>query len=537
MKRRVFLKTVAGSIILTSFLGCSRSGNNKRQKKPNIIFIYADDLGYGDISIHGCKDVATPYIDSIAKDGVRCTSGYVTAPACIPSRAGLVTGKYQQRFGYESNSDFQLGLPSNITSFAHVPKSQGYVTGMIGKWHVGPAEVDKSQHPLNYGFDEYFGILGNTPEYMDTENKGGIKVTRQMKEELETEYIADAQAREAVSFIERHKKKPFFLYLSFNAVHTPFEAPPEYVKRFEHVEDPYRREYVAMVSNMDDAVGQVLTKLRKEGLEENTLVFFLSDQGGSTIDRFPENSLTWKGLNIHKEKSVWKKVRDNSPFSGGKGNIQDGGIRVPFFLRWPAQLQAGSIYNHPVTSLDALPTIAVAAGDPLPEGSGFDGINLIPYLKGEIKQPPHEYLCWRWGIMSDYDSILQKAIRMGDYKLFMLRGQKTKLFNVIEDPAEKTDLAGQKPDLVEKMLAKYSLWDKKTKDQTTAIGRGPLFKIPPYYKALPEEFTFQQAFEIAQKISENGVSEQIVSKFFLDRMIVMLMLEKTPDGRYKKIRK
>ena len=298
MQRRDFLKIAAG-VASTSLFGCtSLVSNNKAKPKPNIIFIYADDLGNGDISINGCQDISTPNIDSIGTDGVRCTSGYVTAPACIPSRAGLVTGQYQQRFGYESNSDFELGLRSQALTFAQVPQSAGYTTGMVGKWHIGPTEKDKSQHPLSRGFDEYFGVIGNTSAYMDTQNKGGVEVTRQRKTELETEYLTDAQAREAVAFINRHKAKPFFLYLSFNAVHTPLEAPPKYLNRFAHITDPYRQRYAAMVSSMDDAVGRVLTKLRKENLEDNTLVFFLSDQGGSQIDRFPENAFNFKDINI-----------------------------------------------------------------------------------------------------------------------------------------------------------------------------------------------------------------------------------------------
>ena len=538
MNRREYLKIAVSGVASTSLLGCaSLIGSNKSRPKPNIVFIYADDLGNGDVSIHGCKDIPTPNIDSIAAGGVRCTSGYVTAPACIPSRAGLITGQYQQRFGYESNSDFHLGLVAKALTFAQIPQSAGYATGMVGKWHVGPTEKDKSQHPLNQGFNEYYGVIGNTPAYMDTQNKGGVKVTRQMKEELETEYLTDAHAREAVAFIERRKTEPFFLYLSFNAVHTPLEAPPKYVKRFAHIKDPYRRMYAAMVSSMDDAVGRVLTKLRKENLTANTLVIFLSDQGGSQIDRFPENAFNFKGINPSAVKSVWKKVRNNSPYSGGKGNIQEGGIRVPFFLRWPDQLPAGAVYSHPVISLDILPTLAAVAGASLPDKSSLDGVNLIPYLKGKIKQPPHEYLCWRWGIMTGYDSIAQKAIRMGDYKLFVLRGQKPQLYNVVEDPAEKNNLAAQKPELVKNMLARFTIWDKQTKTDARAGKRAPLPKHPPYYDALPDEFNFAQAVAVAQEISENGVAEDLVSTYLLDALINMLLLEKTPKGNYRKIPK
>lgn len=538
MKRREFLKIAATGVASTSLLGkMSFAGVEQNKKRPNIIVLFADDLGYGEISIHGCKDVTTPNIDSIAAGGVRCTSGYVTAPACIPCRAGLITGQYQQRFGYESNSDFHLGLPDQNLTFAQIAKSAGYATGMVGKWHVGPTEKDKGQHPLGRGFDEYYGVLGNTPAYMDTENKGGINVTRQLNEELETEYLTDAHAREAVNFIDRHITDPFFLYLSFNAVHTPSEAPPKYLKRFAHIKDPHLRMHAAMISSLDEAVGRVLTKLHSENLENNTLVIFLSDHGGSAIDRFPENGFNFKGINPSAVKSVWKKVRNNSPFCGGKGSIQEGGIRVPFFLCWPDQLQAGSEYHHPVSSLDILPTVASLTSASLPDKSIFDGVNLIPYLKGENKQPPHEYLCWRWGIMTGYDSIAQRAIRMGDYKLFISRGQNPQLFNVVEDPAEKIDLAVQEPQRVEMMLAKFTIWDKQTKTNARAMKRAPLPKHPPYYDALPDEFALSEAVAIAQTVSENGVAEDLVSTYLLDPLIQMLLLEKTGDRRYRKIQK
>src|SRR5688572_28683037 len=247
--------------------------------KPNIIVIVGDDMGYADISLHGCKDIPTPHIDSLATNGVRCTNGYVSGAYCSPTRAGLLTGRYQARFGHEFNTgavtpaNAQWGLPVQETTLADRMKSAGYKTGMVGKWHLG--HLDRFL-PVNRGFDEYFGFLSGMHSYLD----GSADIIRGKQPVHEKEYLTDAFAREAVSFIERHEREPFFLYLAFNAVHSPLEATDKYLKRFASIPDEKRRAYAAMMSAMDDAIGNVLMTLRDRKLENNTLIFFISDNGG-----------------------------------------------------------------------------------------------------------------------------------------------------------------------------------------------------------------------------------------------------------------
>lgn len=255
------------------------SAEDQEHDRPNIILILADDLGYADIGVHGCRDIPTPHVDSIAQSGIRCTNGYVSAPQCGPTRAGLLTGRYQQRFGHEYNSAPEnANLVLTETTLAERLKQAGYVTGMVGKWHLG---TDEDYHPLSRGFDEFFGFVGGANPYLPRGNNGTVpRILRGRMEAREKDYLTDAFGREAVAFIDRHQDKPFFLYLPFNAPHGPLEATEKYLSRFEDIEDEKRRTYAAMVSAMDDAIGAVLDKLRSAGLEENTLVAFISDNGG-----------------------------------------------------------------------------------------------------------------------------------------------------------------------------------------------------------------------------------------------------------------
>ncbi len=401
--------------------------------KPNIVLIVADDLGYGELSVQGSKDIPTPNIDSIAKNGVRFTNGYVSCPVCSPTRAGLMTGRYQQRFGHEFNpgpaqqAEEDFGLPLSETTIANRLKSLGYATGMFGKWHLG---FKPEYNPTKRGFDEFFGFLGGAHPYFDVNVRQGNPIMRGTQAVDEPSYLTDAFAREAVSFIERHKNESFFVYLPFNAVHNPLQAADKYLARFNSITDRKRQTFAAMMAAMDDAVGKVLTKLRELKLEENTLVFFIADNGGPT----PQTTSS------------------NGPLNGFKGQTLEGGIRVPFMMQWKGKLPEGKVYEMPVIALDIHPTAVAAAGGKIPSEARLDGRNLIPYLLGESKGRPHDQLFWRFGE--------QTAIRSGDWKLVRTRGDRTpNLYHLAEDIGEQNDLAAKHPDKVKELQAAYDQWN------------------------------------------------------------------------------
>jgi arylsulfatase A-like enzyme len=402
--------------------------------KPNILVIISDDQGYADVGFQGCKDIPTPSIDSLAANGVRFTSGYVSCPVCSPTRAGVNTGRYQQRFGHELNPGpapgAEVGLPLTEATLADLMKKAGYATGMVGKWHLG---MEPKFHPLQRGFGEYYGFLGGAHPYLDLRPDGRNPILRATTPVDEKEYLTDAFTREAVAFIERHKAEPFFLYLTFNAVHAPLQATPKYLDRFKDIRDEQRQTYAAMLSAMDDGIGAVLKKLREAGIEENTLVFFFSDNGGA-----PGNASR------------------NGPLRATKGTVYEGGIRVPSVIQWKGSLPAGKAFDHPVISLDVLPTAVAAAGGALPADRAIDGVNLLPYLKGEKEGPPHDALFWRFG--------QQSAIRKGNWKLAKIRDQAPELYDLAADIGEKTDLSAQKPEVVKDLTDAWAKWNAELKD-------------------------------------------------------------------------
>ena len=431
LTRREFLTLVgAGSAALAARGGIGPLFAAGR--KPNIIVILADDQGYAELGCQGFNDVPTPNIDSIAKNGVRFTSGYVSCPVCSPTRAGLLTGRYQQRFGHEFNPgppdpEHRFGLPLTETTVADRLKAAGYATGLVGKWHLGEKE---KYWPTDRGFDEFFGFLGGAHAYMTVSGGPLEGIFRGKRAVEEREYLTDAFAREATAFVERHKSEPFFLYLAFNAVHNPLQAPEKYLRRFSKVEPENRRKFLAMLSAMDDAVGALLDTLRRNALEEDTLIFYLSDNGGPTD----------------------KTTSRNDPLRGLKGEVWEGGIRVPFLMQWKGTVPAGGVYDKPVISLDVVPTVLAAAGVVVRDAR-FDGVDILPFVSGKSAGTPHEALYWRYG--------RQAAIRKDSWKLVRMPGAAAYVFDLSSDIGERKDLASEKPDLAKQLADQLAKWESE----------------------------------------------------------------------------
>lgn len=431
LNRREFLKLAgagAAAMAVPSFLPAMIGAASE---KPNIIVIIADDLGYGELSMQGNKEIPTPHTDSIAKNGVRFTNGYVSCPVCSPTRAGINTGRYQQRFGHEfnpgmpGNASEVFGLPLSETFFAARLKAAGYKTGCVGKWHLG---YTKGYMPLDRGYDEFFGFLGGAHTYIGEGGGEGNHMMRGSKPITESAYLTDAFGRESVDFINRHKDEPFFLYLAFNAMHSPLQSIQKYLDRFPKITDKKRKIFAAMESAMDDQIGNVLEALQKNKIEEKTLIFFISDNGGPTL------STTSK----------------NDPLRGYKAQVYEGGIRTPAAIQWKGHIPAGTVYEKPVISLDIAPTALAAAGVTAKDAK-FDGVNLLPFLKGENSGTPHDTLYWRYGD--------QHAIRQGDWKLLKGPTGDDGLFNLAEDIGEKNNLYEKNPEKVKELQAIYDKWN------------------------------------------------------------------------------
>ncbi|MBX7168718.1 MAG: sulfatase-like hydrolase/transferase [Pirellulales bacterium] len=398
-------------------------------EKPNVLVILTDDTGWGEYGFQGNQQIPTPHIDSIAKQGVRFVQGYVSGPYCSPTRAGLMTGRYQTRFGHEFNNVAAVkGLDLNETTIADRLKSLGYATMAIGKWHLGNRPETR---PTKRGFDEFYGTLGNTPFYHPTQFVDSRVSNDVQQIDDDTFYTTDQYAQRAVEFIEAHRAGPWFLYLPFNAQHAPLQAPQKYLDRFPNIDDPKRKLFAAMMSAKDDAVGRVLDKIREAGQEANTIVFFLSDNGGPTL-------VTTSG---------------NGPLRGYKATTWEGGVRVPFAAKWPGHFPAGTEYQHPIIQLDILPTVVTAAGGTVDPAWKLDGVDLAPYLAGTQAGQPHQTLYWRFGE--------QWAIRHGDWKLLVGRdgGPDPELYNLATDIGESKNLAGEETSKRDELLALYQAWN------------------------------------------------------------------------------
>ncbi len=396
-------------------------------RPPNLLIFFADDLGWGELGCQGNKEIPTPHIDSIATNGVRFTAGYVAATYCSPSRAGLLTGRYPTRFGHEFNSVANTtGLRLDQVTLADRFKKLGYATAAVGKWHLG---AGPDYRPTRRGFDEFFGTLANTPFFHPT-NFVDSRLSDDVRKITDPAfYTTDAYADRSVDWLERNKDKPFFLYLPFNAQHAPLEAPKAYLDRFPGITDPKRKLFAAMMAAMDDAVGRVLAKVRALGQEENTLVFFIADNGGPTPST----------------------TSQNGPLRGFKMTTFEGGPRVPFLFQWKGKIPAGKTYDFPVLQLDVYPTALVAAGAKPDASWQLDGVDLLPFLTGANAARPHQTLYWRYGP--------QWAVRHGDLKLVVSRGGsgQPELYDLAADIGETKDLAAAQPAKVKELQA---LWDK-----------------------------------------------------------------------------
>lgn len=437
-------------LVLILILACLflSNGYSQNAPKPNIIIILADDLGYADVGFNGCKDIPTPNIDRIANNGVKFTNGYVTFSVCGPSRAGLLTGRYPQRFGYERNPQYRphdpnMGLPKTESTLAETLNKVGYTSGIVGKWHQG---ADISNHPLNRGFDEFFGHLGGGHAYFSelltikdsysVENNEGESyktwILRNHEPIQTKKYLTDEFSDEAVQFVERNQKKPFFLYLAYNAPHGPLQASQEYLDRFPNIENKKRKTYAAMVSAVDDGVGRLLDQLEKLQLDKNTLVYFLSDNGGPEKDN----------------------ASDNGVLREGKSSIYEGGYRVPFAMQWKGTV-APRVYENPVSSLDIFATIASLSVAPIAKEKPLDGVNLIPFVTGKKNSLPHETIFLRKFDDKAY------SVRYKDLKLVLKNDSIPQLYNLKEDIGELNDIAKQFPDELKKIENLRKEWDSQ----------------------------------------------------------------------------
>jgi arylsulfatase A-like enzyme len=408
----------------------------ERADRPNVIVIITDDHGYADVGFHGCKDIPTPHLDTLAKEGVICTDGYVTCPVCAPTRAGLLTGRYQQRSGFEDNAwNRNAGLSTEARTLPDYLKSAGYSTLAIGKWHVGQLPQFR---PLVRGFTDHYGFLGGGRSFLPLKESEGVAFVPKDPDQVDLwsnenrvddpQYVTDAFGDAAVDYIERHKNDPFFIYLAFNAPHVPLQATEKYLVRFPDLKGA-RRTYAAMLSAVDDAVGRVTAKLKQEGLEEETLIVFLSDNGGHPIAN----------------------AASNAPLREQKGTVYEGGIRVPFVVKWTGRLPAGAKYSQPVVSLDIAATAMSLTGVNASPEQPLDGVNLIPFLSGELTSPPHETLYWRF--------IEHRAIRHGQWKLTMPADQPEGLYDLSRDISESTDISAEHPDVVSDLKQRFAAWN------------------------------------------------------------------------------
>ena len=424
---KVLRSWIFSVLVLTLNEGCHMEPTSER--KPNFLIILADDAGYADFGFMGSTDLSTPNIDRIADQGVYFTDAHTTASVCSPSRAGLLTGRYQQRFGHENNSPpHGFGMDPLETTIAEVLKENGYKTALFGKWHLGDRD---EYHPNKRGFDEFWGFLGGHRSYFPNEryDKPGSHTAIQHNGSHATfsGYLTDVLGDKAIEFIDQNKDQTWFAFLSFNAVHTPMQATEEDLLRFE---GHPRQKLAAMTWAMDRAVGNVLKKLEDEGMMDNTMIFFFSDNGGPTSSN----------------------TSSNVPLKSQKGYEFEGGHRVPFVIQYMQEIEGGGKLDGLTSTFDLFPTMMAAAGITESGGKTLDGVNLMPFLKGEKTGDPHEHLYWRIGPWS--------AARFNDYKLVLAKNADTAFYNLDVEIGEVNNLNKTNPTDYKTLMDKFSRWEK-----------------------------------------------------------------------------
>lgn len=442
--------------------------------KPNFVVFFADDLGYGDVSYQG-GDLPTPNIDSIAANGVQFTDGYVTCAVCAPSRAGLLTGKYQQRFGfwdnigpYRANPNVEPGIPIDLPILSERLKLLGYTSGLFGKTHDGSAEEMMAFNR----WDEFYGFNNGASNYLGDMNRShnpifhNRKIVRHASKNRKVDakaviknnviysdtekYLTDLLGDHAVNFINNNKDKPFLCYIPFNAIHGPFQATEQDFKPYMGEANRDRALVKAMLHSMDRNVGKVLDALRKNQLMENTLIIFLSDNGGH-------------------------EASPNHPLRGKKATFWEGGLRIPFCMQWKGKIKAGSIYRKPVISLDIMPTLIAASGNHINPEWELDGVNLLPYVAGREDTDPHATLYWSWGP--------RKAIRQGNFKaVSMDNGKNYQLYDLHEDISESKDLSLNQPNKLKEMIRTHQVWEQELMPQQWGWNNSLGYKDPNFSK-------------------------------------------------------
>ena len=418
------------AVLLVLCFSSIRAADPEFGKPPNIILIFTDDHGHADLSCQGVlDDIKTPHVDALAANGVLARHGYSTAPQCVPSRAGLLVGRFQARFGVESNGNDLTGFHKELT-IAERLQDSGYVTAQFGKWHLGPG-----QQITEHGFKHVFNQNSRRPFAANITLDGKDRLMSNLKPEM---YHVDGCSRAAAALIERYKNTPFFLYVAYRAPHVPLDAPQKYLNRFPGKMPERRRQALAMLSAVDDGVGLITSTLAKHDLTEQTLIFYIGDNGAPLkihkLDA-PGGGAGWDG-------SL------NDPLNGEKGMLSEGGMHVPFVISWPGTIPAGQVYDHPVSSLDVAATAAGLAGLKI-KPKDLDGVNLIPHLTGEVKTAPHKFLTWRW--------VGQSAIREDNWKL-LRGGDREYLFDLHADIEEKHNMAAQHPEIATRLRDKLTEW-------------------------------------------------------------------------------
>jgi len=442
VNRRGVIKFVAGgaaAVVMPNY-GCSVSevgeGSKATSEQPNIILIMADDLGYGDVGCYGSKKIQTPNIDVLARGGMKFTDYHSNCPVCSPTRAALLTGRYQQRSGiegviYAKGPTRQTGIALEEITFAEVLKRHGYATGIFGKWHLG---YNVEFNPAKQGFDEFIGYVSGNVDYHSHIDGAGFEDWWKNCEKVPEEgYCTDLITKHGIDFIERHRDEPFCLYLPHEAPHYPYqgrEDPPERLsggrKGRKAKGDEITRAYKEMIEVMDEGIGRIVKTVKRLGLERKTFIFFCSDNGAT-------------------------KRGSNGVLSGYKGSLWEGGHRVPAVAYWPGRIKAGTITDETVLGMDLFATMVSIAGAKLPAGLKLDGIDLLPML-AEGKRLPERMLFWRYR--------KEKAVRKGPWKLLLQRSQ-VKLYNLDEDLAEKNNLAKTRPAMVKKLEDELAVWEQE----------------------------------------------------------------------------